>query len=79
MDCEITWTLGNLKELNIQGLQPINLFCDNKAAAIHITANLVYHENTKHIQIDCHITREKFDKELWKQIMFRPNINLLIY
>ena len=56
--CEIMWIRQLLMEVGIEILVPAKLWCDNQAA-MHITSNLVFHERTKHIEIDCHFFREK--------------------
>ena len=56
---EIIWLRLLLHELgfNLDG-RPTQLFCDNQAA-IQIASNPVFHERTKHIEVDCHFIREK--------------------
>lgn len=64
VSCELIWIKHLLAEIGEQVLVPITLFCDNQAA-LHIASNPVFHERTKHIEIDCHFVREKLlTKEL---------------
>ncbi|KAK8936549.1 hypothetical protein KSP39_PZI012592 [Platanthera zijinensis] len=55
---ELTWLEGLLYDLGVKLSSPATLFCDSQAA-IHIAKNLVFHERTKHIEVDCHFIREK--------------------
>uniref|UniRef100_M1BAE1 Uncharacterized protein n=1 Tax=Solanum tuberosum TaxID=4113 RepID=M1BAE1_SOLTU len=48
---EVTWLEGLYKELGVNITRPIQLFCDSKTA-IQIAANPIFHERTKHIDID---------------------------
>ncbi|KAL2225710.1 UNVERIFIED_CONTAM: Retrovirus-related Pol polyprotein from transposon RE1, partial [Sesamum indicum] len=54
--CELQWISYLLKDFGISVSLPIPFHCDNQAA-IHIMANPVFHERTKHLDIDCHIVR----------------------
>ena len=56
--CEMTWILALLKDLEVYHPKPAMLFCDNQAT-IYIGENLVFHEKTKHIEVDCHLVRDK--------------------
>ena len=56
--CEIMWLNQLLMEVDIKTPVPTKPWCDNQVA-LHIASNPVFHERTKHIEIDCHFVREK--------------------
>ncbi|CAN1852203.1 Retrovirus-related Pol polyprotein from transposon TNT 1-94 [Linum perenne] len=63
--CEVQWLTVLLKEIGVQVPTPVEIQCDNRSA-IHIAENPVFHERTKHIEIDCHVTRERIKSGLVK-------------
>ncbi|RVW38572.1 Retrovirus-related Pol polyprotein from transposon TNT 1-94 [Vitis vinifera] len=56
--CELIWLRHLLQELRFGKDEQMKLICDNQAA-LHIASNPVFHERTKHIEVDCHFIREK--------------------
>ncbi|XP_024626820.1 uncharacterized mitochondrial protein AtMg00810-like [Medicago truncatula] len=62
--CEIQWLTYLLQDFNLQFHTPALLYCDSQSAR-HIAANTSFHERTKHIELDCHIVREKLQQKLF--------------
>lgn len=56
---ELTWLVRLFEDLSLPISLLVPLHSDNQAA-IHIAKNLVLHERTKHVEIDCHFVRQQF-------------------
>ena len=54
---EMLWVQSLLREMRVEALAPMEMYCDNKAA-MFIASNTVFHERTKHIEVDCHFIRD---------------------
>jgi len=67
--CELQWLLYLLRDLHVITVKLLVLYCDNESA-LHIAANHVFHERTKHLEIDCHLVREKLQEGIMKLLQF---------
>ncbi|KAI3703060.1 hypothetical protein L6452_28815 [Arctium lappa] len=54
---ELVWLRWLLSDMGAPQQSPTSLWCDNNSA-IQIAHNDVFHERTKHIEIDCHFVRQ---------------------
>ena len=52
------WLTYLLRDFRMTFVEPAIIYCDNHSA-IRIATNPVFHERTKHIEIDCHVVRQK--------------------
>ncbi|GJS12476.1 ribonuclease H-like domain-containing protein [Tanacetum coccineum] len=74
---EVIWILKILKDLKIENLLPVNLHCDSNSA-IKIAANPVFHERTKHLEIDLYFVREKILKGVVKTVKIPRSCNRIL-
>ena len=51
--CEMLWVKSILQEMGFSSDKPLKMYCDNQAA-MYIASNPMFHERTKHIEVDCH-------------------------
>ena len=56
--CELQWLTYLLNDLKVSCSYLAVLYYDNQSA-LRIAANPIFHERTKHLDIDCHLVREK--------------------
>ncbi|CAL1369499.1 unnamed protein product [Linum trigynum] len=56
---KLIWLRWLLQELGVPLSRSTPLYCDNQAA-LHVAADLVFHERTKNMKIDRYFVREHF-------------------
>ncbi|KAF3638239.1 Cleavage stimulating factor 64 [Capsicum annuum] len=56
---ELTWLTRLLTDLSLEPSLPVPVYSDSQAV-IHIARNPVFHERTKHVELDCHFVRQQF-------------------
>jgi len=62
---ELQWMCFLLHDLQQSPSRFLVLYCDNQSA-LHISANPVFHEHTKHLDIDFHLVREKLQARVMR-------------
>lgn len=63
LSCELQWLQYLFHYFLIQFPQPASVYCDSKSA-IYLAHNPTFHERSKHIELDCHVVREKILSKL---------------
>ncbi|GMI95642.1 hypothetical protein HRI_003233500 [Hibiscus trionum] len=55
--CELIWLASLLSSFGVK-ISSTSLYCDNQSA-IQLASNQMFHERSKHIEVDCHFIRDK--------------------
>ncbi|GJY73100.1 FAR1-related sequence 5-like protein, partial [Tanacetum coccineum] len=61
--CEVIWLSTLLGDMGVKGLLLVVMYCDN-SSTLQIAANLVFHEKSKHFEIDVHLIVDVLTKAL---------------
>lgn len=67
--CELLWLLTLLSNFGICHTNSAQLFCDRQTTLL-VAANLVFHERSKHIELDCYFTCDKIQDDTIKTFHF---------
>ena len=73
--CELVWLKHLPQELHFCEVGQMKLVFDNQSA-LNLSSNPVFHERTKHIEVDCHFLREKIITGIIRTLLSEPHIEV---
>ena len=73
--CEIQWLTYLLQDFQVPFKSPALVYCDSRSA-LYLASNPVFHERSKHIELDCHVVREKIRSGLIHLLPIRTHSQL---
>ncbi|GJS18134.1 retrovirus-related pol polyprotein from transposon TNT 1-94 [Tanacetum coccineum] len=74
--CELLWLNFLLKDLHIQVQLLVTVICDNKSAQ-QLATSLCFYDITKHLDIDCHFTRDKIQEGFFVTAFIPTHLQLV--
>ena len=73
--CEIEWVIRIMADLLLPTSMHVHIYGDN-TASLYIANNSVYHECTKHVELDCYTIRERINVGMIKTMHVRTHNQL---
>ena len=76
--CEVVWILYLLRDIQVRHeREALLFFFGDSQSTLHIGSNPMFHEMTKHIEIDYHVVRDKVLAKVIKLIYVRTKCQLV--
>lgn len=74
--CELIWFRSLLQEMGFMMKKSLRLYCDNQAV-VHIDNNPIYHEQAKHIDVDCRFIRGEVESKEMETLFIKSQDQLV--
>ena len=71
--CEIMWIIKLYYDLGVKNLFPVNVFGDNDSP-IKLALNPVFHDKTKHFEVEVHFVRDRVSKGILKIVKINSEL-----
>jgi len=63
VNCELVLVKDLLTKLDFVLECLVRLYCDDQVV-VHIVKNSVFHQQTKHVEVNCHLVRHEIEEKI---------------